>query len=334
MVHILLLILKIIGIILLIIVGVLLLAVAMVLFVPVRYRLSADYHKHFKTKIHIGWLFDIIRINMSYDEEMDIKARALFFALYDSNKQQDYPVEKDMANSDKKTEYKKEKNVFDEKQAKKVYDDNVTVTESVNHKKEALTKKPEIKTDIKLADETGTCPVKKTETDKTIKDSDAGHGRRQEKEESTDSRIAVLINKVKNIFNKIKLRTANVIKTKNKLKTKIDKVKAIVEDEANKEMVSFLLEQFKLFLCEIKPVKYDINIHYGCDDPYITGKILIYASIFYGLSGLDMNITPDFSREIIEGNIYLKGRIRIYKLLLIAFRVYRNDRFRKLILKR
>ncbi len=51
--HILLLILKIIGIILLIIAGLLLLAVITVLFVHVRYRILADYHGHFKGKLHV-----------------------------------------------------------------------------------------------------------------------------------------------------------------------------------------------------------------------------------------------------------------------------------------
>lgn len=143
-----------------------------------------------------------------------------------------------------------------------------------------------------------------------------------------------MIDKAKNILKKIKLKTIKAIKTKDTLKAKIDEIKTAIEDETNKEMFRFLLEQFKLLLHEIKPVKQDINIHYGCEDPYITGKILVYASIFYGFIGIDMNITPDFEQEIIEGSIYLKGRIRIYKLLLIAFRVYRNDRFRKLVFKR
>ena len=158
--------------------------------------------------------------------------------------------------------------------------------------------------------------------------------RQRKKEENTDGRIAVLIDKAKNILKKIKLKTIKAIKTKDTLKAKIDEIKTAIEDEPNKEMFRFLLEQFKLLLHEIKPVKQDINIHYGCEDPYITGKILVYASIFYGFIGIDMNITPDFEQEIIEGSIYLKGRIRIYKLLLIAFRVYRNDRFRKLVFKR
>lgn len=317
MVHILLLILKIIGIILLIIAGLLLLAVIIVLFVPVRYRILADYHGHFKGKLHVGWLFNLLRINMSYDKESDIRFKALFFTLYDSNKQQDSQVGNKPPKAEKKPKHKKEKNVFDEEKKENVYHehDSVAATESVTKKSETLVKKTIVKP------ETGS-------TQKTAKN------RQRKKEESTDGRIAALIDKAKNIFKKIKRKIVNAIKTKDKLKAKIDEIKTAIEDESNKEMVRFLLEQFKLLLHEIKPVKQDINIHYGCEDPYITGKILVYASIFYGFSGIDMNITPDFEQEIIEGSIYLKGRIRIYKLLLIAFRVYRNDRFRKLVFKR
>ena len=81
-----------------------------------------------------------------------------------------------------------------------------------------------------------------------------------------------MIDKAKNILKKIKLKTIKAIKTKDTLKAKIDEIKTAIEDEPNKEMFRFLLEQFKLLLHEIKPVKQDINIHYGCEDPYITGK--------------------------------------------------------------
>ena len=143
MVHILLLILKIIGIILLIIAGLLLLAVITVLFVPVRYRILADYHGHFKGKLHVGWLFNLLRINMSYDKESDIRVKALFFTLYDSNKQQDSQVGNKPPKAEKKPKHKKEKNVFDEEKKENVYHehDSVAATESVTKKSETLVKK-------------------------------------------------------------------------------------------------------------------------------------------------------------------------------------------------
>ena len=65
------------------------------------------------------------------------------------------------------------------------------------------------------------------------------------------------------------------------------------------------------------------NVNYT----FISGNI-------YGLSGINMNITPDFNEKILEGDIYIKGRVRIYKLLMIVFRVYRNKRFRELVLNK
>lgn len=117
MVHILLLILKIIGIILLIIAGLLLLAVITVLFVPVRYRILADYHGHFKGKLHVGWLFNLLRINMSYDKECDIMVKALFFTLYDSNKQQDSQAGNKPPKVEKSQSIKR-KECFDEEKKK------------------------------------------------------------------------------------------------------------------------------------------------------------------------------------------------------------------------
>lgn len=147
-------------------------------------------------------------------------------------------------------------------------------------------------------------------------------------------RIYSLTDKVKSIIKKTKRKIRAVIRSKDKLKKKIDDIKMIINDEANKEMVRLLYSQLKALFKEIMPVKYKINIHYGCDDPYRTGQLLMYISVFYGLSGINMNITPDFNEKILEGDIYIKGRVRIYKLLMIVFRVYRNKRFRELVLNK
>lgn len=86
MIHILLLILKIIGIILLSVIGLLLLAVLSVLFVPVRYKAKGDYHKEFTGKLHVGWFLNALSLDASFDKELKARARVLFFTLYDSDK--------------------------------------------------------------------------------------------------------------------------------------------------------------------------------------------------------------------------------------------------------
>ncbi len=84
MLHVLLLILKITGIVIACILGLVIIVVAAVLFVPVRYKADADYHGKFKAHAKLSWL-GILRVIVSYDEELAIKAKALFITIYSNN---------------------------------------------------------------------------------------------------------------------------------------------------------------------------------------------------------------------------------------------------------
>jgi hypothetical protein len=386
LIHILLLILKIIGIILLSVIGLLLLAVLSVLFVPVRYKAKGDYHKEFTGKLHIGWFLNALRLDASFDKELKARARVLFFTLYDSDKNKDeakagksYNTSDTHSSGDKNRNKDKEKNVFDDMKDETAGGD-IAVSEAgsvkrsghegdtqrtekpVEKKNEAEAGKTSDKknvgqtegaecvgnaekppSEVKKA-ENGTSVIVNKVNGETGANSD---GKISEKQPDITSakktpgiivrlkkRIYSLTDKVKSIIKKTKRKIRAVIRSKDKLKKKIDDIKMIINDEANKEMVRLLYSQLKALFKEIMPVKYKINIHYGCDDPYRTGQLLMYISVFYGLSGINMNITPDFNEKILEGDIYIKGRVRIYKLLMIVFRVYRNKRFRELVLNK
>ena len=62
MLHILLLILKIIGIVLLVILGLLLAAVLLVLLVPLRYRLEGSWHGEPAGKVRVTWLLHAVSV--------------------------------------------------------------------------------------------------------------------------------------------------------------------------------------------------------------------------------------------------------------------------------
>lgn len=388
MIHILLLILKIIGIILLSVIGLLLLAVLSVLFIPVRYKAKGDYHKEFTGKLHIGWFLNALRLDVSFDKELKARARVLFFTLYDSDKNKDeakagksYNTSDTHSSGDKNRNKDKEKNVFDDmkdetaggdiavseagsvkRSGHESYGDAQRTTEPVEKENEAGAGKVSDKNKVGQTEcaecvgnaEKPPSEVKKAENATSVivnkVNGETGvnpDGKISEKQPDITSakknpgiiaclkkRIHSLTDKIKSIIKKTKRKIRAVIRSKDKLKKKIDDIKMIINDEANKEMVRLLYSQLKALFKEIMPVKYKINIHYGCDDPYRTGQLLMYISVFYGLSGINMNITPDFNEKILEGDIYIKGRVRICKLLMIVFRVYRNKRFRELVLNK
>lgn len=388
MIHILLLILKIIGIILLSVIGLLLLAVLSVLFIPVRYKAKGDYHKEFTGKLHIGWFLNALRLDVSFDKELKARARVLFFTLYDSDKNKDeakagksYNTSDTHSSGDKNRNKDKEKNVFDDMKDETAggdiavseagsvkhsghesYGDAQRTAEPVEKENEAGAGKVSDKNKVGQTEcaecvgnaEKPPSEVKKAENGTSVivnkVNGETGvhsDGKISEKQPDITSakknpgiiaclkkRIHSLTDKIKSIIKKTKRKIRAVIRSKDKLKKKIDDIKMIINDEANKEMVRLLYSQLKALFKEIMPVKYKINIHYGCDDPYRTGQLLMYISVFYGLSGINMNITPDFNEKILEGDIYIKGRVRICKLLMIVFRVYRNKRFRELVLNK
>ena len=78
MLHIALLILKILGILFLVLLGLLAVVLLLVLFVPVRYRLNADFHGKPIAKLEIGWLLGALRASISYEETAVLRIQALW----------------------------------------------------------------------------------------------------------------------------------------------------------------------------------------------------------------------------------------------------------------
>ena len=83
MIHILLMILKVIGVILLVILGLILAAVLLILFVPVRYRADVSFEGKPDGEAAVSWLLHLVRIRVSYHEHADISGRVLWFKLFD-----------------------------------------------------------------------------------------------------------------------------------------------------------------------------------------------------------------------------------------------------------
>ena len=87
MVHILLMILKIIGILLLIILAIALVLVLAVLFVPLRYRLKADYHGTPRGYTRVSWLLSLLTYRAEYGQSGLVqKVRICGICLWRSDK--------------------------------------------------------------------------------------------------------------------------------------------------------------------------------------------------------------------------------------------------------
>ena len=311
MLHVLLLILKITGIVIACILGLVILVVTAVLFVPVRYKVNADYHDRFKAQAKVSWL-GILRLMISYDEELDIKAKAFFITVYNNNDENSKVSEQKKAK--KKKEKKPEENIFS------ASDKDV----------EKLTEKEE-KPQIKKAEAVNETKEDVQNVKEAVSEDESGNIQNRSFFNKVKDKCFVIYTKIKEIIKLIRDTVKKISGAADRLKEKVSKAKEFVTDEDNKALFHFLVEQLKALIKVIKPKKYRINARIGFEDPATMGKVLAYVSILYGMSGVDLSLEPVFGENVKEGSIFLKGNIRIFTVLVIALRVYRNEQFKKFI---
>lgn len=311
MLHVLLLILKITGIVIACILGLVILVVTAVLFVPVRYKVNADYHDRFKAQAKVSWL-GILRLMISYDEELDIKAKAFFITVYNNNDENSKVSEQKKAK--KKKEKKPEENIFS------ASDKDV----------EKLTEKEE-KPQIKMAEAVNETKEDVQNVKEAVSEDESGNIQNRSFFNKVKDKCFVIYTKIKEIIKLIRDTVKKISGAADRLKEKVSKAKEFVTDEDNKALFHFLVEQLKALIKVIRPKKYRINARIGFEDPATMGKVLAYVSILYGMSGVDFSLEPVFGENVKEGSIFLKGNICIFSVLVIALRVYRNEQFKKFI---
>lgn len=311
MLHVLLLILKITGIVIACILGLVILVVTAILFVPVRYKVNADYHDRFKAQAKVSWL-GILRLMISYDEELDIKAKAFFITVYNNNDENSKVSEQKKAK--KKKGKKPEENIFS------ASDKDV----------EKLTEKEE-KPQIKMAEAVNETKEDVQNVKEAVSEDESGNIQNRSFFNKVKDKCFVIYTKIKEIIKLIRDTVKKISGAADRLKEKVSKAKEFVTDEDNKALFHFLVEQLKALIKVIKPKKYRINARIGFEDPATMGKVLAYVSILYGMSGVNLSLEPVFGENVKEGSIFLKGNICIFSVLVIALRVYRNEQFKKFI---
>ena len=239
MLHVLLLILKITGIVIACILGLVILVVTAVLFVPVRYKVNADYHDRFKAQAKVSWL-GILRLMISYDEELDIKAKAFFITVYNNNDENSKVSEQKKAK--KKKEKKPEENIFS------ASDKDV----------EKLTEKEE-KPQIKMAEAVNETKEDVHNVKEAVSEDESGNIQNRSFFNKGKDKCFVIYTKIKEIIKLIRDTVKKISGAADRLKEKVSKAKEFVTDEDNKALFHFLVEQLKALIKVIKPRKYRIN---------------------------------------------------------------------------
>lgn len=119
-----------------------------------------------------------------------------------------------------------------------------------------------------------------------------------------------------------------------KICEKASSLRETVEDEKNQKAVRLLLSRVKYLLHHLRFRKFEGRLAFGFEDPAMVGRMLAVLSLFYPLYGECFTITPVFDHTLFEGEIALKGHVRLIHILIAGIQLMMNKKIRGLVLDR
>lgn len=317
MLHIIGLMLKWIGIILLAILCLLVLLVCIVLFVPVRYEIRAAFPgdpKRIAAQGKCSWLLHLFSVKVIYQEEkLDWKMR-FAWKVFKEQDEEEKPQKKSRKKQKAKPKKKKEK------KAKRSTASEVKTSETSNSgSEEKAEKKEEVKASERLKQME--CKLPQTEVHKAEPEIP---------EVERPSLWKRICDKIKAFFEKIKYTFRQICdKIKVICETK-EKVTEFLENEVHRTAFSKALKEMVWLKRFLKPKKARVDLHFGLEEPDKTGLVLAACGMIYPFVGEYMNIRPDFENQILEGEFYMKGRLRAVYLVILAARLFFDQSIRAL----
>jgi len=132
-----------------------------------------------------------------------------------------------------------------------------------------------------------------------------------------------------NWFEKIKCTILKICdKIKSLWETK-DKITEFLTDDVHVEAFKIIKTEIGILARHLRPRRIKGYVRFGFDDPYRTGQVLAGLSILYPFYGDNVEIYPDFEQKILEGDLYIKGHIRMVHLMSMLWRLFFNRYIRK-----
>ncbi|MEY8426195.1 DUF2953 domain-containing protein [Lachnospiraceae bacterium 46-15] len=337
MLHIILAILKILGILLAVLLLLLLLAVFSVLFVPLRYHLTAQKDTAgVRVKGKLTWLLRLIAVSGGYQNAKPyLEFRILFL------KKKLLPAETE--DSEKLLKTKPDK----PKRQKKM---ELADSGRQDSKKTALAVRESLpETDGKKP------PEQERQTICSEKTGDTYNTKRQtEQKQPDDSKISGQKSWFERILEKLSDLWRNVFRTaqkvleilKNipqkirefweKLKKMLQKTEdfiRLLRSELTKTVFLHFRQHLKYLWKHLQPDKIQGELRYGFSDPAVTGQLTGVLYLLLPGNCYKVRLEPDFENVIYEGQIYIRGHIRFWHLVRVAWKVFRDKEFRTLYRK-
>ena len=309
--HILLFLLKLIGIVLLVILGLIVLILVIILLTPIRYRIGASKYQTIQAEGKVTWLFRLIEMVFKLDtgaeegKRLHLSFRIAWLKLYDNQKPKEKRIKQKKT---RKTKSKPESEQLEKViQSAKPEQPEAKVqpikTEQVTEMKNEMPKAVHLEKIFRLA---------KNAANKIL---------------SLIRGVFSLICSILSIPSKIMDGLEKLENFFTKLREKKEAFLAFYNEAHNHQWFTAFWHRLKKLLLKILPRADRLYLHFGFEDPATTGQVLGGLSILYPICGEKMELCPEFNEEILEGEVKCHGRIRPVSLVIFAVKSFLNKQF-------
>lgn len=281
-------ILKWIGIALLVLLGVLLFLLCLILFVPIRYKANGFCKDSYQIHAKATWLLHIISFTVDFKQEQPfrMKLRILGISIYDNLKE-------------KKTKKTKVNTLPEIVGASKQERSNAESVEEIT------------KAEKPIMQEQNTNIIKDISVSEANVDGDMDAEQEAQRLTFMQKQKKICL-KVINIFRNIKYTIRKICDTIKEFKDNITYYVELFKKDSTKVALEACKKQLLRIIKNLKPQKFQVNLHVGMDDPATLGDILGVWGMLYPIHQGHIDICPDFEQTVLEGDFYCKGRITVY----------------------
>lgn len=139
--------------------------------------------------------------------------------------------------------------------------------------------------------------------------------------------------KIKQVIEKVKCTIRNICDTIKNIRSEYDFYKGLWDEPKGKAAVKHVKDQSAYLLKKIKPSRIEGNVVMGTGDPATTGQIIGAIAAVYGFFPEKLHIVPDFEEKKLEGNLHVKGKLRLIHAAVITVRLIADRNVRYIIKK-
>ena len=324
MLHIIIFILKIIGILLLVILGLILLLVSSVLFVPITYKVRAERKDGvIQVRAVAGWMFRLLsvhyRLHTSQEPMQLLQGRILGIPVWK-------PLEP------KKEKPKKAEKKSKEKQSKPKQMEAKQLEQKAEVKSSDKAKE-RLKKDLTPGTAVATVPQPEPEVSRQEQPQD----KQAQTKPPRQSILKKLLYAIRRIYGKITaigrglfFLVVKLLHMPEKASETIGTLTDFWNLEENVKARESIWRELKFLWKHSRPRKADLTLHFGFEDPSWTGQCMGVLSILNVWYPGRIFLKPEFEQEIFEGTLYIKGHMMLAVPLLSIFRLWRDENVMKM----